>query len=393
VAAASRQSAIRFIVALGVISLFADVTYEGARSINGPFLGILGASAAIIGIVSGAGELAGYLLRLFSGVAVDRTRAYWTLTVVGYVINLLAVPCMALAGHWGVAAALIILERAGKAIRTPARDVMLSQASKIVGRGWGFGLHEFMDQLGAFLGPLLVALVLAESHQHYARAYAVLALPACLALASLFTAMRFYPDPSRFEEPKAPGITTSGIARGLPRAFWIYMAAAGLLAAGFVDFPLIAFHFNTTALAPPAEIPLFYAAAMGVEALAALFFGKLFDRVGMPVLILGVLFSAASSPLVFFGSFYAALAGMALWGAGMGAQQSVLRAKIADLVPAERRGSAYGIFNTAYGILWFAGSSAIGILYGRWLASAVIFAVVTQLAAIPLLLMVGRRPT
>lgn len=386
-AAASRQSAIRFIVALGTISLFADVTYEGARSINGPFLGMLGASAAIIGIVSGAGELAGYLLRLFSGIAADRTRAYWTLTIAGYIVNLLAVPFMALAGHWGVAAALIIAERAGKAIRTPARDVMLSQASKIVGRGWGFGLHEFMDQLGAFLGPLLVALVLAQTH-HYPRAYAVLAIPAGLALASLFTAIKFYPDPSRFEEPKGGGIVTDG----LPRAFWIYMAAAGLLAAGFVDFPLIAFHFSKTSLATPAEIPVFYSAAMGVEAITALVFGKLFDRVGMPALILGVLFSAASGPLVFFGSFYAALGGMALWGAGMGAQQSLLRAKIAELVPAERRGAAYGIFNTAYGILWFAGSSAIGILYGRSLDSAVIFAMATQLAAVPLLLIVRRRP-
>jgi MFS family permease len=387
VAAASRQSAIRFIVALGTISLFADVTYEGARSINGPFLGMLGASAAIIGIVSGAGELAGYLLRLFSGIAADRTRAYWTLTIAGYIVNLLAVPFMALAGHWGVAAALIIAERAGKAIRTPARDVMLSQASKIVGRGWGFGLHEFMDQLGAFLGPLLVALVLAQTH-HYPRAYAVLAIPAGLALASLFTAIKFYPDPSRFEEPKAGGLAPDG----LPRAFWIYMAAAGLLAAGFVDFPLIAFHFSKTSLATPAEIPVFYSAAMGVEAITALVFGKLFDRIGMPVLILGVLFSAASGPLVFFGSFYAALGGMALWGAGMGAQQSLLRAKIAELVPAERRGAAYGIFNTAYGILWFAGSSAIGILYGRSLDSAVIFAMATQLAAVPLLLIVRRRP-
>lgn len=386
-ASASRQSAIRFIVALGTISLFADVTYEGARSINGPFLGVLGAGAAIVGIVSGAGELAGYLLRLFSGIAADRTRAYWTLTIVGYIVNLLAVPLMALAGHWGVAAALIIAERSGKAIRTPARDVMLSQASKIVGRGWGFGLHEFMDQAGAFLGPLLVALVLAQTH-HYPRAYAVLAIPAGLALASLFTAIKFYPDPSRFEEPKGGGIA----ARGLPRAFWIYMAAAGLLAAGFVDFPLIAFHFSKTSLATPPEIPVFYSAAMGVEALTALVFGKLFDRIGMPVLILGVLLSAASSPLVFFGGFYAALGGMALWGAGMGAQQSLLRAKIAELVPAERRGAAYGIFNTAYGILWFAGSSAIGILYGRSLASAVIFAMATQLAAVPLLLIVRRRP-
>ena len=294
---------------------------------------------------------------------------------------------MALAGHWGVAAALIIAERAGKAIRTPARDVMLSQASMIVGRGWGFGLHEFMDQVGAFLGPLFVALTLLESHQ-YPRAYALLAIPAGLALATLFIAIKLYPDPSRFEEHKAAGIATTR----LPRAFWIYMAAAGLLAAGFVDFPLIAFHFHKISLASPAEIPVFYSAAMGVEALTALAFGKLFDRIGMPALIAGVVLSAASSPLVFFGSFYAALAGMALWGAGMGAQQSLLRAKIADLVPAERRGAAYGIFNTAYGVLWFAGSSAIGILYGRSLVSAVVFAVVTQLAAIPLLLMV-RRPS
>lgn len=384
--AVSRQSATRFIVALGLISLFADVTYEGARSVNGPFLGMLGAGAAVVGIVSGAGELAGYVLRLFSGVAADRTRAYWALTVAGYSINLLAVPCMALAGHWGVAAALIIAERAGKAIRTPARDVMLSQASLIVGRGWGFGLHEFMDQVGAFLGPLFVALTLKESHL-YPRAYALLAIPAALALATLATAIRFYPDPSRFEEHRPAEIAASG----LPRAFWIYLAAAGLLAAGFVDFPLIAFHFHRISLASPAEIPLFYATAMGVEALAALAFGKLFDRIGVPALITGVVLSAASSPLVFFGSFYVALGGMALWGAGAGAQQSLLRAKIADLVPAARRGSAYGIFNTAYGILWFLGSSAVGILYARSLAPAAAFAVLAQLAAIPLLWIVRRK--
>jgi MFS family permease len=164
------------------------------------------------------------------------------------------------------------------------------------------------------------------------------------------------------------------------------------LAAGFVDYPLIAYHFHKISLVTPAEIPVFYSVAMGVEALMALLFGRLFDRIGMPALLAGVLLSAASSPLCFMGSFYVALAGVALWGAGMGAQQSLLRAKIADLVPAERRGAAYGIFNTAYGILWFAGSSAIGILYERSLTSAVAFAVVTQLAAIPLLLTIRRRP-
>ena len=383
----SRESAIRFIVALGTISLFADITYEGARSINGPFLGTLGAGAAVVGIVSGAGELIGYLLRLAGGVAADRTHRYWTLTLIGYAINLVAVPMLAIAQHWGAAAALIIAERAGKGLRTPARDVMLSQASTVVGRGWGFGLHEFMDQTGAFLGPLLVALVLKET-QHYPWAYAVLAIPAGLAILTLFGAMRLYPDPSRFEKSAAPEIA----AGGLPRAFWIYLIAAGLVALGFVDLPLITYHFQKTNLASPAMIPVLYALAMGVEGLSALAAGRLFDRIGTPVLVAGVLLAAASNPLVFFGSFYAALAGMAAWGAGMGALQSTLRARIADLVPQQRRGAAYGIFNTAYGVLWFAGSSAVGILYGWSLAAAVAFAMVAQIAAIPFLLFARRRP-
>ena len=383
----NRPAAIRFIIALGTISFFADITYEGARSINGPFLGTLGAGAAVVGIVSGAGELVGYVLRLAGGTAADRTRRYWRLTFAGYFLNLVVVPLLALAQHWGFAAALMIAERAGKGLRTPARDVMLSQASNIVGRGWGFGLHEFMDQAGAFLGPLLVALILKESHA-YPPAYAALAIPAALAIAALYTAMKFYPDPSRFEELTTPEMQ----ARGMPRAFWIYTVAGGLIAAGFVDLPLITFHFQKTNLASPSLIPVLYAIAMGVEGLSALVSGKLFDRRGTSVLVTGVLLAAASNPLVFFGSFYAALAGMALWGAGMGALQSTLRARIADLVPTARRGSAYGIFNTAYGVLWFAGSSAIGILYGWSLAAAVAFAMIAQVAAIPMLLIARRRP-
>ena len=241
-----------------------------------------------------------------------------------------------------------------------------------------------MDQTGAFLGPLMVALVLHESHQ-YPNAYAFLAVPAGLAIAALFTAMRFYPDPNRFEETK-PARASHGSR--LPRAFWIYVAAAGTARGRIRRFSADRVSFPKNFARPESEIPVFYAAAMGVEALAALGFGKLFDRVGTPVLIGGALLSAASSPLAFFGSFYAALAGVALWGAGMGAQQSTLRAKIADLVPSERRGSAYGIFNSVYGVLWFLGSSAIGILYGRSLVAAVGFAVIAQLAAIPLLVFV-----
>ena len=381
----SRKAAMRFIVALGLISLFADVTYEGARSVIGPFLGTLGASAFAVGFVSGFGEMVGYALRLVSGYAADKTRSYWMLTIVGYGLNLAAIPLLAFANGWWIAAILIVLERTGKAIRTPSRDVMLSQAAKQIGRGWGFGLHEAMDQTGAFIGPLVVALVLAESHD-YRRAFAILAIPAVLAIVTLFTARSVYPNPIQFEK-KAPELTTTG----LPRTFWMYVVGAGLLAAGFVDFPLISYHFRSESLTSQAMIPIFYAVAMGIEAITALVFGKLFDRIGINALIIGVLLSAASSPFVFLGGFTAALAGMALWGAGMGAQQSLLRAAIANIVPVERRGAAYGIFNTAYGVLWFAGSAAMGALYGVSKPGLVIFAVAAQLCAIPLFLMVKEK--
>lgn len=383
----SRQAATRFIVSLGLISLLADITYEGARSINGPFLAVLGAGAAVIGVVSGLGELIGYVLRLVSGAAADRTKRYWALTIGGSCVNLLAVPLMAFTHHWIAAAALIVLERAGKAVRTPARDVMLSQASKIIGRGWGFGLHESMDQLGAFTGPLLVAYVLRESHL-YSRAYGMLAVPAVLGIATLLTARFFYPDPSRFEEKPTETAPADG---SFGRTFWLYVIAAGCIAAGIVDFPLIAYHFVQTHITTPAEAPIFYSAAMGVEGLAALVFGRLFDRLGVLSLLTGVLLLVASTPLAFLGRFWVALAGMLCWGAGAGAINSSLRAEIAELIPPARRGTAYGIFNTVYGLLWFLGSAAAGLLYGYSIGALVIFAMALHLCSIPFLLAVRKQ--
>ncbi|MCX6619720.1 MAG: MFS transporter [Acidobacteria bacterium] len=376
--------AVRFIVLLGLISLLADVTYEGARSVLGPYLATLGASAAVVGTVAGAGEFLGYTLRLVSGYAADRTRRYWTLTIAGYVINLLAVPAMALAGSWHLAAVLIILERAGKAIRTPSRDAMLSHATSATGRGWGFGLHEAMDQTGALLGPLLVAFVYARTHQ-YSYAFAILTIPAALAILTLLTARRIYPDPRNLEV-KTAGFETDG----LPRAFWLSIAAAGCLAAGYADFALVAYHFKRTALMPDTWIPLLYAVAMGVDATTALGWGKIFDRFGIPVLMLTAALSAAAVPMLFLGGFSAAVAGMALWGMGMGAQQSILKAAIAGMAPAARRGAAYGIFNTGYGISWFAGSALLGLLYDRSVMALVAVSVMLQLASIPVFGMVHR---
>lgn len=381
----TKATAIRFVVLLGLVSLFADITYEGARSIAGPYLALLGASGTVVGIVAGFGELIGYGLRLASGYLSDRTRRYWVITLAGYTINLLAVPFLALAGRWEVAAALLIAERLGKALRTPARDAMLSYATKETGRGWGFGLHEAMDQIGAVAGPVIVSVVLA-ARSNYPAAFAVLAIPAVLALATLLTARRLYPRPQDLE-PTTPELKTTGF----PRAYWIYLAAVALVAAGYVDFPLIAYHFGKTSSVPATWIPLLYAVAMGVDALAALLFGRWFDRVGIRILMAVALISALFAPLVFLGDFTLALVGMALWGIGMGAQESILRAAVAGMVGRDRRGSAYGIFNTGYGVFWFLGSALMGVLYDVALPALIAFSVAAQLASIPLFYWVGKR--
>jgi MFS family permease len=373
------SSALKFILLLGFVSLCADATYEGARSITGAYLGVLGASGAVVGLVAGLGELMGYGLRLFIGYLSDRTRQYWQITTLGYFINTAVVPLMALAGRWEVLAGLMIAERTGKAIRTPPRDVLLSHGAMQVGRGFGFGLHEAMDQVGAVAGPLMVTAVLAQQGG-YRGGFAILVIPAVLGLTVLLTVQRLYPNPREFE----PTIQDLH-GEGLPRRFWIYLIAVALIAAGYADFPLIAFHLQRSGMGELTQIPLLYALAMGVDAIAALVFGYWFDRIGVTTLMLAILMSLGFAPLVFWGGVPLATVGMVLWGIGMGAQESILKAVVAGMVPPERRGSAYGIFNTGYGVAWFLGSALMGVLYDRSPVALVVFSVVMQLAAIPML--------
>src|SRR5436190_14932234 len=182
-----RSAAFRFIVCLGFVSLFADMTYEGAHSVIGPLLKDLGASATKVGIIAGFGEMIAASLRYFSGKLADKTRAYWTLTTLGYFLNLVVVPGLAFAGSWQVAALFVIAERTGKALRGPARDVLLSEATEVVGHGFGFGIHAAMDQTGAVLGPLLVAAAVLRS-QHIGPAFLWLGLPALGAFIALLFA-------------------------------------------------------------------------------------------------------------------------------------------------------------------------------------------------------------
>jgi MFS family permease len=378
--------ALKFVLILGVVSFFADFTYEGSRSVTGPFLERLGASGAIVGVIAGLGELLGYGLRFFSGRISERTRAFWPITFFGYIVQMASVPALALAGNWQVAGLLILLERTGKAIRNPPRDVMLSHAAQEMGFGWGFGLHEALDQVGALFGPLLVALILARRHD-YRLAFATLLVPAIVTLILLSIARFLYPRPEDLETHESGD---QG-AKHFSSTFWLYLAAASLVAAGFADFQLISYHFQRHGTAPTTWIPVFYSVAMAVSGAGSLFFGRLFDRLGIGVLIPLTVLSTAFAPLVFLGGFWPALLGAALWGLGMGVHESIIPAAVARMVPIERRPSAYGLFTGAYGLFWFAGSAIIGVLYDHSVPAVIAFCVLTEFAAIPLLLRVRKQ--
>lgn len=379
------SKALRFVLMIGVVSFFADFVYEGSRSITGPFLATLGASGAVVGVVAGLGELLGYGLRYFSGKVSERTRQFWPMTIFGYFVQMAAVPALALAGSWRAAAVLIVLERVGKAIRNPPRDVMLSHAGKEMGIGWAFGLHEALDQAGALIGPLALALILAHRGE-YRIAFASLLIPACITAALIVVTRFLYPRPEDLEAH-----TPTIHAAGMGRRFWIYMAGAGLVAAGFADYSLIAFHLQKQGIAPAVWIPIFYSVAMATSGAGSLLFGRLFDRFGVTVLIPLTFLSIASAPLVFLGGFNAALAGAALWGLGMGVHESIIPAAVAGMVPPERRPSAYGLFTAAYGICWFAGSAAIGFLYDVSVQAAVGFCVAAGLVSLPFFFAVRGR--
>jgi predicted MFS family arabinose efflux permease len=378
--------ALKFVLMIGVMSFFADFTYEGSRSIIGPYLGLLGAGALAIAVITGFGEFLGYGLRLVSGRSADRTGRYWPITIGGYVLQMSVVPLLALAGSWQVAALLIILERVGKATRNPPRDAMLSHAAKEMGYGWGFGVHEALDQFGAMFGPLLVALVLAVSNHDYKIAFAALAIPGVITLTLVIVARVFYPRPQDLSAGPAEVTTT-----GLPRVFWLYLAGAALVAAGFADFPLIAYHFGRAGTVSAPLIPVFYAVAMAVSGTGSLIFGRLFDRAGIGILVPLTVVAAAYAPLAFLGGFWAGLVGVSLWGLGMGVHESIIPAAVAPMVSPDRRASAYGLFTGVYGIAWMAGSIVIGALFYVSLTAVAAFAVAAELAAIPLILVVRRR--
>ncbi|PPK92149.1 MFS transporter [Kineococcus xinjiangensis] len=388
----ARTSAWRTVVGFGTVSLAADMVYEGARSVYGPLLAGLGASALVVGLVTGAGEAVALLVRLVSGPLADRSGRYWALTISGYALTAVCVPLLAVTPLLGgaglaVAAGLILAERLGKAVRSPAKSALLADAAAHVGMGRGMGVHKALDQVGAFAGPLLVAGIAAAAAGALEPGLAALAVPGAAAMVLLLLLR------ARSGAAREPGRrTSSGTAAGpLPRLFWRTAVGSGLCTAGLVTFGLVGFHLVEAELVATPVVPLLYAAAMGAAALAALGTGVLYDRIGPRVLLVLPVLVAAVPGLVFATSLPAVVAGVLVWGAAGGVQDSTVKALVADVVPRERRATAFGWFAGVQGAGALAGGAGAGWLYGVSLPALVVAVLVVQLVALVLLLPVVLR--
>lgn len=393
------SQAMAFIVLFGIVSLFSDMTHEGASSIRGAYLSLLGASAATIGFVSGLGELIGYSMRYVFGKLTDRSKKYWGMTIAGYVLDIAAVPLLALVGEhgWVAACALLVVQRMGKAIKKPAKDTIMSFAASQEGVGKSFGIQEVLDQIGAFLGPMLLYLVMlfktdGTTFEVYAACFAVLAIPGAITLVLLIITRCKFPNPEHFEpEPK------EFVPFKMKKEFILYIAGISLFAFGFIDYSIIIMHVSrtyshlasglseTTSLVSTGTLPLLYAGAMLVDAVAALFFGLMYDKKGVKALVWSTVISAPFAVFVFASdSVPMLLLGIALWGVGMGAQESILKAAVTSMVPKASRATGYGIFECSFGAFWFLGSWLLGVLYDVSIPAMIAVSIAAQLAAIPL---------
>ena len=399
------SKAMLFILLFGIVSLFSDMTHEGASSIRGAYLSLLGASAGTIGFISGLGELIGYSMRYVFGKLTDKTKQYWPMTVVGYILDVLAVPALALVGEhgWIAACALLVIQRMGKAIKKPAKDTIMSFAASQEGVGKSFGIQEVLDQIGAFLGPVLLYLVMlfktdGSTFEVYSTCFAVLAIPGAITISLLLVTKHKFPNPEHFEpEPK------EYIPFKMKKEFILYIAGISLFAFGFIDYSIIIMHVSntytnlasglaeTTSLVNSGTLPLLYAGAMLVDAVAALFFGLMYDKKGVKALVWSTIISAPFAILVFgLHSVPTVLLGIALWGVGMGAQESILKAAVTNMVPKASRATGYGIFECSFGVFWFLGSWLMGVLYDVSIPAMIAVSVATQLMAIPLYLASSR---
>ena len=376
----SKRTAYVAILTLGLVSMLGDIVYESGRGIAPDYLMFLGASAFMVGIISGAGEFLGYGARLISGALSDKSKAYWVFIFVGYGL-ILAIPLIGFTFSLELVIVLILLERLGKALRSPSRDTVVSIIGKNVGSGKAFGLHEAVDQIGAIIGPLLFAAVLFFTANNYQAAFGILIIPFVLMMIVIAYTYRkvgksIEAEVQNLKQEKAP----------LSRGFWFYCLAVFLNTLGLIPVALILFS-GSLILQPLGQawmVPILYVVVQAVDAPMALVSGHLFDKLGVKLLVLP--FALAVLPVFFvsYGGLVGIIFACVTFGLVLGMQESIYRAAVCELVPLGRRGTAYGIFNVILGF----GTLASGVIFGYFLDKGysvivlVGFALMLQLFAI-----------
>lgn len=351
----NRKLAYQSIMLFGIVSLFGDIVYEGSRGIVPTFLRNLGASAFVVGLIIGLGEFLGYALRAGFGVLSDRTRAYWSLTIGGYLF-IIAIPLLAFIGNWQLALILVLFERLSKAIRTPARDTLFSHATKGIGTGKAFGLHELLDQIGAITGPAIVAIVLLITGERFEAAFSILFIPFLLLVIMLWVTFTKLKGPVSQLIPPARKMSFKKLPKGLIN----YSIAAAFNSMGLVSIALILYRASPGAL--PWAISILYLATQAVDAVTAPVAGYIYDSIGRKLLYLPFALSILPSTLIFLDGTGFAILSALLFGVIFGMHESIYRAAVADMTSPEIRGSAYGIFHTFYGFGFLIGGGVFGFL-------------------------------
>lgn len=399
------------IVMFGIISAFSNMDYKSGHSLNGAFLGELGASAVVVGLITGIAEFLGSSLRLFTGIMVDKSRAYWGFTLLGYSM-LIVVPLMALSGSWQFAAMLIVLERISKAVRVPAKDTILSMAARRVGTGLGFGIHKSLDQVGGITGPLAMSLVLSgalgnefKGLDTYRMAYSLLWIPFAFMCIAAFVTYRMVPDPETLEkelegQKKAHGTFQARVknieippGKKLSKVFWIYSVFTALTSMGFISFNLLSYHANADKILGESAIPFYYSLAMVGGGIAAFFAGKIYDKYGLYVMYIVPVISIPLPFLGFLGSSPVLLvAAIILFGISLGIQETIAKAAVADLTTIERRGLGFGVFNTVNGIGALASGAVMGYLFTRSPMAVCVFTTIVELMGlVTLIVFIGKH--
>jgi MFS family permease len=371
---------------LGFVSLFADVVYEGARSISGAYLAELNAPAVAAATI-GVGEFLGLVFRLFSGylaAVFQSSTVIWGSTFLGYMLTAFSIPMIAYAPSWQSVVALYILDRLGKGLRAPTRDVILAEVSESIGVGKGFGIHELLDQLGAFAGPLLVSVLL--TFYGYRAAYSALLAPGIISLILITTAWYIYPS-LKSTSSRKPQLAI----RGYSNSFWIYTIATSILALGFMHWSIASYYLKEVrGVLSSAEIGLIYAVAMLVDAIVAIPLGALFDNIKLKTLLLIPVLIPLYIVLIAYAPRELLYLSAIPWGIVMCSEESIMRATIALLVEPSRRPLAYGLYGLVFGAVWALG----GYVYTALLTEPLymlLYALITSIIAFYLYVVLAKQ--